>query len=90
METEPRIPRNSWIVDRATREPTGYAPEEIHPELFASIATNGVIETPERLLDWLGSHDIDTPRDDRERRLFAMGSYTGASPPTSTLTSEYM
>jgi hypothetical protein len=56
MERQPKNHRNSWIVNKRTRHPTGYGEGEIHPNLVASIDENGVIETPEDLDDWLGSH----------------------------------
>ena len=90
MADEPRLFRNSWIVDQATRRPTGYDPEHIHPELFASIEARGVIETPDRLSEWLSSHMELAPRDDWERRLLAIGTDCGVSLPPSALTSEGM
>jgi hypothetical protein len=53
MAHEPRNHRNSWVVNKRTRRPTGYRPDEIHPELLAAIQASGVIETPEDLDEWL-------------------------------------
>ncbi len=47
--------RNSWVVSKTTRLPTGYGPQDFHPELLAS--ENGVIETPEELRAWLAEHE---------------------------------
>lgn len=88
MADLPRSFRNSWIVDPSTKRPTDYEPGQIHPELIASIEANGVIETPEQLLDWLSTHRKLVPRDDWERRLFALGKDCGVSLPPEALTSE--
>ncbi len=90
MADLPRSFRNSWIVDRETRRPTGYEPEQIHPELFTSIETNGVIDTPEQLLDWLSTHRKFVPQDDWERGLLSLGKDCGTSPPPSAWTREEM
>lgn len=52
-----RSHRNSWVVNKSTRRPTGYGPRDLHPDLLASIEAYGVIDTPEELADWLATHD---------------------------------
>lgn len=49
--------RNSWVVNKQTRRPTGYAPQHLHPELIWSIEAHGILSTPEELADWLATHD---------------------------------
>src|SRR5262249_18824496 len=56
VAAQPRNPRNSWVVNKRTRRPTGYAEGEIHAELIAAIQARGVIETPEDLDEWLETH----------------------------------
>lgn len=51
-----RSQRNSWVVNKRTRRPTGYEPSEYHPELIGSIEARSVIETPEELDEWYSSH----------------------------------
>jgi hypothetical protein len=88
MADLPRSFRNSWIVDPETKRPTGYDPEQIHPELIASIEAHGVIETAEQLSDWLSTHRVLVARDDWERKLFAIGQDCGVSLPPEALTGE--
>lgn len=45
-----RDPRSSWIVSRQTGMPTGYTPEQMHPELNAR---ERVLSSPEELRSWL-------------------------------------
>lgn len=47
---------NSWVVNKNSRVPTGYDPDEIDPRLPRSIAERGVIETPEDLDVWRAEH----------------------------------
>jgi len=53
MNSRPRTHQNSWVVNKATHRPSGYAPDEIHPALESAIAERDVIETPEDLEEWL-------------------------------------
>ncbi len=53
MAGRPRNHRNSWVVNKKTRVPTNYEPNDIHPAQAKSIEQKGVIETPEELDDWL-------------------------------------
>jgi hypothetical protein len=50
MTGREREPRSSWIVSRQTKQPTGYAPEQIHPAIEERDA---VLSTPESLRVWL-------------------------------------
>ncbi|HTE47452.1 MAG TPA: hypothetical protein VK636_19580 [Gemmatimonadaceae bacterium] len=52
MKGRERDRRHSWVVSRATREPTGYEPPQIHPDLRER---DDVLETREQLLCWLES-----------------------------------
>jgi hypothetical protein len=54
MDGQTKSFRNSWVVSKRTRLPTGYGPQDFHPELLAS--ENGVIEAPEKLEAWLAEH----------------------------------
>lgn len=45
-----RDPRHSWVVNRRTGMPTGYEPEQIHPEISGNPE---VIQTAEELSEWL-------------------------------------
>ena len=55
MDGQTKSFRNSWVVSKRTRLPTGYGPQDFHPELLAS--ENGVIETPRELKRWLAGHE---------------------------------
>jgi hypothetical protein len=50
MAGRPRDHRHSWIVNRETGLPTGYGPEDMHPEL---LARREVLRTSQQLEDWL-------------------------------------
>jgi hypothetical protein len=50
MGGSPPDERHSWVVNQATRMPSGYSREEIHPEII-SRAT--VLSSPEELEHWL-------------------------------------
>ena len=50
MNDLPRTPRNSWIVNKETHEPTGYTEEQKHPDLRTH---SMVLETSASLQDWL-------------------------------------
>jgi hypothetical protein len=52
MGKRSRAPRDSWIVGHSTGLPSGYEPEQLHPEL----TTRGrVISTREELESWLAT-----------------------------------
>lgn len=50
MAGRPRDHRHSWIVNHQTGLPTGYGPEDMHPDLLASDA---VLMTSQQLEEWL-------------------------------------
>ena len=47
--------RHSWVVSRKNGEPTGYAPEQVHPALRESPE---VFETKEELGRWLSGRAV--------------------------------
>lgn len=47
-----RDQRSSWIVSRQTGFPTGYTPEQTHPEIASR---ERVLSTPEELRSWLSN-----------------------------------
>ena len=50
MGGRPRDHRHSWIVNKETGLPTGYGPDDMHPELLS----NGRVLSQSRALeDWL-------------------------------------
>ncbi len=49
----PRSPRYSWVVNKATGEPTGYGADGRHAELYSR---KQVIEDADELRGWLASH----------------------------------
>jgi hypothetical protein len=51
MHDQTKSFRNSWVVSKRTKLPTGYAPHDWHPELLTN--ANGVIETAKDLKKWL-------------------------------------
>jgi hypothetical protein len=57
MSAETKSYRNSWVVNKQTRRPTGYGPEDMHPELLFGIAENGVITSATELAEWLKTHE---------------------------------
>lgn len=54
MNGRPRDPLHSWVVSKRHGTPTGYAPEQHHPELFRH---DRVIETAAALERFLDEHD---------------------------------
>ncbi len=50
MSGRARDQRSSWIVSRETKQPTGYADDQIHPELASR---DQVIDNPDELRKWL-------------------------------------
>jgi hypothetical protein len=53
MKGRERDLRHSWVVSRKNGEPTGYAPEQLHPDLHEH---GTIFETRAELLAWLESH----------------------------------
>lgn len=54
MDGRTKSHTNSWVVSKRTYLPTGYGPQDFHPELLTN--ENGVIETPVALKKWLAEH----------------------------------
>jgi hypothetical protein len=52
MSGRDRDQRHSWVVSRKSGEPTGYEPDQVHPELKSS---ERVIESREELEKWLAT-----------------------------------
>ena len=52
MRGRTRDRHHSWIVNRNSGKPTGYADEELHPELESN---KQIIDTPIELEGWLAS-----------------------------------
>jgi len=52
MAGRQRDQRHSWVVSRKSGEPTGYTPEQIHPELREKPE---IFETKEALEQYLGA-----------------------------------
>lgn len=52
MDKRSRSPRDSWVVSHANGTPTGYEPEQLHPELMSR---ERVISTREELEAWLAN-----------------------------------
>jgi hypothetical protein len=50
MQGRDRDHRHSWVVGRLTGEPTGYSPEQMHPDLREK---EEVLEIKEDLARWL-------------------------------------
>ena len=50
MGGRPRDHRHSWIVNQETELPTGYGPDDVHPDLRAH---SEVLKTSQQLEDWL-------------------------------------
>ena len=50
MAGRTRDQRHSWVVNHRTGKPTGYEPDQIHPDLDANAA---VIQTGDELERWL-------------------------------------
>jgi hypothetical protein len=55
MRARPREQANSWIVSKATGQPTGYAAADVHPNLLSNDA---VLQTRDELADWLHRRDV--------------------------------
>lgn len=55
MHDQNKSHRNSWVVSKRTKLPTGYGPQDWHPELLTN--ENGVIETPAALKKWLAGRE---------------------------------
>jgi len=51
MGGRPRDHRHSWIVNKETGLPTGYGPEDMHPELRSRPE---ILRTSQQLEEWLG------------------------------------
>lgn len=58
MGGRPRDQRHSWIVNQDTGLPTGYGPDDMHPQLQSN---PDVIKTGADLDAWLRDHDT-SPR----------------------------
>ena len=54
MDKRSRGPGDSWVVSRQSGMPTGYEPEQLHPELTTR---EKVISTREELESWLANPD---------------------------------
>jgi hypothetical protein len=52
MSGRTRDQRHSWVVNHRTGMPTGYEPEQIHPQLQE---TSEVIQTGDELSKWLSA-----------------------------------
>jgi hypothetical protein len=50
MGGRPRDYRHSWIVSQETGLPTGYGPEDMHPQL---LSRDQILRTSQQLEDWL-------------------------------------
>ena len=50
MTGRERNPRSSWIVNRNTGKPTGYADDQIHPDIAER---ERILDTPESLKQWI-------------------------------------
>ncbi len=51
MSGRARSQRESWIVSRNDGMPTGYQPEQVHPEIKSR---DQILKTAEELATWLG------------------------------------
>lgn len=58
MRGEDRSHRNSWVVSKQTQRPTNYGPNDYHPDLLSAIEDAGVLDTAERLENWLALHPL--------------------------------
>jgi hypothetical protein len=54
MHDQTKSFRNSFVVNKGIKLPTGYGPHDWHPELLTN--GNGVIATPKELRKWLAEH----------------------------------
>lgn len=50
MKSRERDQRHSWVVSRKTGMPTGYEPDQLHPELLLH---ERVIESRDEMASWL-------------------------------------
>lgn len=50
MKSRERDQRHSWVVSRKTGMPTGYEPDQLHPELLLN---ERVIESRDEMASWL-------------------------------------
>ena len=50
MKNRDRDQRHSWVVSRKSGLPTGYEPNELHPDLLLN---DRVIESPDDMCAWL-------------------------------------
>ena len=74
MKGRERNHRNSWVINKQTRVPSGYKPSEVDPSLPGAIREKPVIETPEDLDAWLADQadrewDEQIEHDERSGRL---------------------
>lgn len=53
MRGRARGPSNSWVVATRTGRPTGYAEQDVHPELMRN---EQILKTGEELAVWLTNH----------------------------------
>ncbi|HXV16112.1 MAG TPA: hypothetical protein VD758_04995, partial [Gemmatimonadaceae bacterium] len=52
MDKRSRSQRDSWVVSRQTGMPTGYEPEQLHPEITSR---ETILSTREALESWLAN-----------------------------------
>jgi hypothetical protein len=52
MDKRSRGPRDSWVVSRKDGMPTGYAPEQVHPEIKSR---ETILATGSQLEGWLAN-----------------------------------
>lgn len=57
MKGRDRDQRHSWVVNRVSKLPTGYKPEDLHPELDTN---PDVLETGAALEKWLQSEHLSS------------------------------
>ena len=55
MKGRDRDQRHSWVVNMRNGQPTGYSPEQIHPDLSTHA---DVLSTKEELSRWLDAAQI--------------------------------
>ena len=58
MRHKPKTWQNSWVVSSKTHLPTGYAPEQMHPQLQQNPA---VLTTGPALNKWLAETETQPP-----------------------------
>ena len=59
MKSRERDQRHSWVVSRKTGLPTGYEPEQQHPELLLN---DRVIESRDEMASWLQAQPATSTR----------------------------